>query len=201
MQKHIVIMNGSGGVGKDSFCNYCSVYANTETISIVDKVKNVAYVAGWNGEKDEASRKLLSDIKLAMEAYNNSPLNYVLDKCADFMVAKDKKDVEILFVMLREKKDIDAIKEHFDNVFTILIKSNRVKQISSNVADANVDRIDYDIVIHNDFEKINLMYTARNMVGILRQITYKDDNFKKKLLREKFIDYGSKESKILIATP
>ena len=178
MQKHIVIMNGSGGVGKDSFCNYCSIYANTETISIVDRVKSVAYAAGWNGDKNEASRKFLSDIKLAMEAYNNSPLNYVLDKCVDFMIAKDKKDVEILFVMLREKKDIDAIKERFNNVFMILMKSNRVKQINSNVADANVDSMDYDFVIHNDFEKINLMYTARDMVDILRQTKYKEDNFK-----------------------
>lgn len=55
--------------------------------------------------------------------------------------------------MLREKKDIDAIKEHFDNVFTILMKSNRVKHVDSNIADANVDGMDYDIVIHNDFER------------------------------------------------
>ena len=35
-------------------------------ISSVDKVKEIARIAGWNGEKDDKGRKLLADLKAAL---------------------------------------------------------------------------------------------------------------------------------------
>ena len=62
--KEIVVINGSVGVGKDTFVQFCAEYAPIMNISSVDKVKEAAKVlAGWNGEKDEKSRKFLSDLK------------------------------------------------------------------------------------------------------------------------------------------
>ena len=62
--KEIVVINGSGGVGKDTFVQFCNEYTPIMNISSVDKVKEAAKVlAGWNGEKDEKSRKFLSDLK------------------------------------------------------------------------------------------------------------------------------------------
>ena len=56
MEKRIIIINGSGGVGKDTFVEYCSEFTNVKNISSVDKVKEAAKIlVGWNGEKDTYS--------------------------------------------------------------------------------------------------------------------------------------------------
>ena len=47
--KEIVVINGSGGVGKDTFVQFCGEYTPIMNISSVDKVKEAAKVlAGWN---------------------------------------------------------------------------------------------------------------------------------------------------------
>ena len=54
MDKKIVVINGSGGVGKDTFVEFCSEFAKVKNISSVDKVKEAAKVlVNWNGEADE----------------------------------------------------------------------------------------------------------------------------------------------------
>jgi len=42
--KKIIIINGTGGSGKDTFVNYCSEYIKTVNISSVDKVKEAANI-------------------------------------------------------------------------------------------------------------------------------------------------------------
>ena len=71
--KKIIIINGSGRCGKDTFVEYVKKVSNDRVylISTVDKVKEIAKTMGWDGNKDEKSRKFLSDIKLAWTNYNN----------------------------------------------------------------------------------------------------------------------------------
>ena len=58
MDKNIVIINGTGGAGKDTFVSFCSEFVKVLNVSSVDKVKEAAKIlVGWNGEKDEVSRK------------------------------------------------------------------------------------------------------------------------------------------------
>ena len=45
----VVILNGSNGVGKDTFADVCSKYADTKPISAVDCVKEMALKTGWDG--------------------------------------------------------------------------------------------------------------------------------------------------------
>ena len=53
MEKRIVIINGSGGVGKDTFVELCGKFVEVKNISSVDKVKEAARIlVNWNGEKD-----------------------------------------------------------------------------------------------------------------------------------------------------
>ena len=78
MQKQVIIINGTGGSGKDTFVQYCSKYAKVINISSVDKVKEAATIlVGWKGEKDEKSRKLLVDLKKLSIDYNDAPLKYI----------------------------------------------------------------------------------------------------------------------------
>ena len=73
-----VIINGSGGVGKDLFCNHAKIVLRSMNkeffnYSTVDYVKESAMKLGWNGIKDERGRKFLSDLKAAMTEYNDIP--------------------------------------------------------------------------------------------------------------------------------
>ena len=52
MKKRVVIINGGGGSGKDTFVEFCAKHAKVINISSVDKVKEAAKIlVGWNGEK------------------------------------------------------------------------------------------------------------------------------------------------------
>ena len=63
--KKIFILNGSGGVGKDTFVYCVKDYVirikgkYVEHISSVSEVKKKAKQLGWDGEKDEKGRTLL----------------------------------------------------------------------------------------------------------------------------------------------
>jgi len=44
MQKQIIIINGTGGSGKDTFVEFCSEFTKVTNISSVDKVKEAAKI-------------------------------------------------------------------------------------------------------------------------------------------------------------
>ena len=64
MEKAIVIINGTGGSGKDTFIDFVKKHAKVVNVSSVDFVKEVATLAGWQGEKSKEARKFLSDLKV-----------------------------------------------------------------------------------------------------------------------------------------
>lgn len=59
MLKQIIIINGTGGSGKDTFVDFCSKYGNVMNFSSIDKVKEIASLIGWNGKKAEKDCKFL----------------------------------------------------------------------------------------------------------------------------------------------
>lgn len=145
MKKRIVIINGVGGSGKDTFAELCAKHINVVNISSVDRVKEAAkLLVGWNGEKDEKSRKLLVDLKKLSIDYNNYPTTYILEKYDEFI----KSDSQMLFIHIREISEIEKIKEILE-AETLLIVNPRVPKITSNTSDANVNKYNYDYVIEN----------------------------------------------------
>ena len=71
---NVIIINGKGGVGKDTFIQLCQNYSDDiVNISSVDFVKEVAHFCGWQGEKDVSARKFLSDIKDALTNWKDIP--------------------------------------------------------------------------------------------------------------------------------
>ena len=146
MNKHIFIINGSGGVGKDTFVNMVSKYIPTTNYSSVDKIKEAAKIIGWHGEKTEKARKFLSDLKVLSTEYNNFPYESMVNKIEDFL--KDSVN-QFLFLHIREPEEIKLLSEKFD-VTTILISNRNVNHISTNMADKNVFEYDYDMEITND---------------------------------------------------
>ena len=143
--KKIIVINGCGGVGKDTFVELCSKHINLMNFSSVEKVKEVAKICGWDGKKDELSRKFLSDLKDLTENYNSMPYQSMVEKIGEFKRSTD----ELLFLHVREPEQISRLVEEFD-AKSLLIVRNTVAHISSNHADDNVFNYKYDYVIQND---------------------------------------------------
>ena len=145
MEKRIIIINGMGGSGKDTFVEFCAKYAKVMNVSSVDKVKEAAKIlVGWDETKDEKSRKLLVDLKRLSIEYNDYPTKYILQSSKEFST----NDKDILFIHIREISEIEKIKKLLD-AETLLLSNPRIKKITSNSSDANVDNYNYDIHIEN----------------------------------------------------
>ena len=111
----VVIINGIGGSGKDTFVEICQELLETDelvnrclNISTVDYVKEIAGYCGWNGEKDPASRKFLSDLKKAMTEWRDLPVMDIKAELNRFSQICKWSGVEdtVAFVHFREPEEI-----------------------------------------------------------------------------------------------
>ena len=148
-QKMVVVINGKGGVGKDALCDALSSAYLTENISAITPIKEIASHHGWNGEKDEKSRKFLSDLKQIFADYNDLPTRYLVDRYSEFL----KSDRQVLFVHIRESDQI----AHFVSFIktpciTLLVRRKAIDKLQKygNVSDDNVAMYPYDYYYDND---------------------------------------------------
>lgn len=90
--KKIFVINGSGGVGKDTFVRFVSEFycrlTNKQVInySSVDEIKRIAKDIGWTGSKTERDRKFLCDLKLVVSEYNDLPFVAMREKVDAFKI-------------------------------------------------------------------------------------------------------------------
>lgn len=190
MIKQVFIINGSGGVGKDTFIemiptfefigkneNSTVWFKNLEirNYSSVSKVKEIAKIIGWNGEKTERDRKFLSDLKLLTTEYNDMPLNDMKKYTRSFMNSGDIN--RILFLHIREPEEIAKAVNEFKeyNVKTILVRRDSIKHITSNMADENVYNYNYDIIINNDSTLEELRKKAECFLADVLHDSMKDE--------------------------
>lgn len=161
--KNIIIINGYGGSGKDTFVEYVSKYNKVYNFSSVDKVKEIARQIGWNGEKNEKSRKFLSDLKKLTADYNDMPFNSIKDAINDFNLS----DKEIMFIHIREPEEIKRVVSTF-NAKTLFIKRDNIDKIISNNSDKNVENYSYDYIINNTTLE-NLEKEASNFYNMINK--------------------------------
>lgn len=177
--KKIIIINGSGGVGKDAFAkrvieetvkmakriipneskNYCiepEIYYKSNNISTIDCVKTIARMFNWDGDKNERDRKMLSDLKDLMTNYNDFPFKRIVTQIGDWLRydksrPNDMYGHSFLFVHCRESKEIERLKNQFPNdTFTLLVQNPKVTKITGNHADREVENYNYDFVVVNN---------------------------------------------------
>lgn len=168
MNKQIFIINGSGGVGKDTFVELVSVELNdilkrfhtVENFSSVDKVKEIAREIGWDGKKREKDRKFLCDLKNLSSNYCDMPFQSMKNKVNEFIKNDENK---FLFLHIREPEEINRAVKEFD-AKTILVVRDTVKYITSNMADKNVFDYDYDYVIQNNGTITDLKQKAKELI-------------------------------------
>ena len=145
--KLTIVINGAGGVGKDTLCLAVANKYYTMNVSSIDPIKEAAKHLGWDEKKDLASRKFLSDLKSLSVNYNDWPTKYLVSKYKEF---KDGH-FQILFVHIREGKEIDHFKTLVnDDVITLLIRRASVEMEYGNKSDDDVENYEYDYIYNND---------------------------------------------------
>ena len=153
MDKHIIIINGQGGVGKDTICNIVKKHYGTKIVSSIDRIKAIAIYGGWDKQKDLKGRKLLSDIKLAFSEYNDLPFKQIAHEIKIF---KNFREEQILFIHVREPEEIEKLVSAYPEIKTLLITKGSTPSVFGNMADDNVLNYDYDFVFENTGELENL---------------------------------------------
>lgn len=174
----VYIINGSGGSGKDTFCDlvwtamdnfdpHCLVH----TYHTSAPAKKWASLMGWDEEtKRPMDRRFLCELKDMLDYWDNVTYKYLKEKIEGVLYNYTTFDRKILFLHAREDKDITWIKEYCckKGIYCKTIKVNR-KVLNENSkygnhADDGVSKsgIAYDYVIDNNGTKVDLTKEVYN---------------------------------------
>lgn len=149
MKKAVLVINGAGGVGKDTLCDLAEKHLKIRNISTITPIKELARMCGWDGSKDDRSRKFLADMKQLTVAYNDFPTNWAMGVFREFM----KNDEQILFVHIREPEEIEKFiraTEGFAKALLVRGGERMKKSHYGNAADDCVENYKYDYYFMND---------------------------------------------------
>ncbi len=149
MKKLVLVINGQGGVGKDALCEIAERYFKVKNISSITPIKEVARMCGWDGRKDDKSRKFLADLKQLSVEYNDYPTLWAVSEYEKFLLCDD----EILFVHIREPEEIRKFVERTEGkAKTLLVRGGERTKRSAygNRADDLVENYSYDYYFMND---------------------------------------------------
>lgn len=150
VKKLILIVNGRGGVGKDTLCEALGRRHRVQNVSAIDPIKQVARGCGWKGEKDDKARRFLAELKQAFIHYNDLPTVYLRERTEEFLRGED----EILIVQIREADQIERYRRAIEPARStaLLVKRRAVDEAHrfGNDADDGVEAYTYDYTFDND---------------------------------------------------
>ena len=147
MDKLVFIVNGKPRAGKDTFAMILNRYMDVYKYSAVTKVKEIATLCGWDGQKEERDRKFLHELKMLTSEYSDMAYQDVVNEIKKYRNGEIEADV--FMVDVREPEEIERLAKEVGAI-TIFIENNNVPAITSNAADANVENYEYDFVIQNN---------------------------------------------------
>ena len=149
MKKTVIVINGAGGVGKDTLCEFAEKHYKVMNISSITPIKEIAAMCGWSGEKTDKARKFLSDLKALSIEYNDFPTVWATEKYKEFL----SSNFEIMFVHIREAQEIEKFVKATDGeAKTLLVRGGeRMKKSNyGNASDDDVEKYSYDYYFVND---------------------------------------------------
>lgn len=154
LNKMVIVINGKGGVGKDFLIDVASTVFRVKNYSSITPIKEIAQLLGWDGQKNNDSRKFLSDLKYISSEYNDFPLTCSYNEYKKFL----KDENQILFLHIREKNEIiKFLKKNMEiPCKTLLIKRSGTSECNieyGNYSDDDAENFDYDYVFDNNKEK------------------------------------------------
>ena len=149
MEKVAIVINGAGGVGKDTLCELAAKHFKVKNISSITPIKEIAALCGWDGTKDNKARKFLSDLKNLCVEYNNYPTVWARARYDEFLSSDD----DIMFVHIREPEEIAKFVAATDGkAKTLLVRGG--KRMSNekygNISDDGVENYPYDYYFLNE---------------------------------------------------
>jgi len=166
--KKIIVINGSAQSGKDTLVEIVRNILNKEitikninviSISSVDTIKEIASQLGWNGEKNNHSRKFLSDLKDCWTNYNNGPFMDIAEKINKLDSDKDW----LIYVHIREYCEIQKMISKYPDTITLLVTRNNTESFN-NHADQNVRDCSYNYIIENNGSLNHLKNTVETFL-------------------------------------
>lgn len=166
MKKVALVINGAGGVGKDTLCELAAKHFKIQNISSITPIKEIAALCGWNGSKDNKSRKFLSDLKNLCVEYNDYPTAWVKKRYDEFLAS----DSNILFVHIREPREIAKfVAATGGTAKTLLVRGGKraSNEKYGNFSDDGVENYSYDYYFLNEN---SLEEAERDFVALLNEI-------------------------------
>lgn len=164
----IIILNGKGECGKDTFIELLRKYTSVYHWSSIDTIKDIAIkYFGWDEEKNPAGRKLLSDLKLAAVAYNDMPHKELKEKIQIAEALGEK----VFVAVIRDIPEIIKVLEDAElkqyEIKTVLIQRDGLPNKLGNSADDNVDFFIYDYYIDNNSTIEELEESAMTLLNAM----------------------------------
>ena len=166
-----VIVNGKGGVGKDSLVDDYITRLDHSVRGIkyssINDVKKLAKLCGWEGGKEDKDRKFLSDLKDILTEYNDMPFK----SCVRSYKMAAMRSTRVWFCMVREPEEIEKLKNHIvsdgGNCVTLLVRRDGVHSESAygNRADDEVENYFYDYIFENNKTLEASKYLFRGMIN------------------------------------
>ncbi len=149
MKKTAIVINGAGGVGKDTLCELAAKHFKVKNISSITPIKEIAALCGWDGVKDNKARKFLSDLKRICVEYNDYPTAWAKRQYDEFLLSDD----DVMFVHIREPEEIKKFVDITDGeALTLLVRGG--KRMSNekygNSSDDGVENYSYDYYFLNE---------------------------------------------------
>ena len=166
----VVVINGIGGSGKDTFVEKCQEILQRAcclNISTVDFVKEVAEYCGWDGTKTPENRKFLSDLKRVLTEWNEVPLKKICQEVRAWQsiwIGSGNYHKATVFIHCREPKEIDKLLKEFQdyNPVTLLIRRESAESVEQiNDSDNSVLNYSYDYIVRNEGTVDDLKESAR----------------------------------------
>jgi hypothetical protein len=109
----------------------------------------MAKLMGWDGTKDDKSRKLLSDLKDLWIEFNNGPINKLIQTIDEIDDQYNPPDPYLIFIHIREPYEIEKFKSNYPDTATVMVKRSKTTKYN-NDSDQFADEYAYDYIIEND---------------------------------------------------
>ena len=127
-------------------------------------------MCGWDGKKDDRSRKFLADLKQLSVEYNDYPTLWAIAEYKEFL----DSDQEVMFVHIREPEEISTfVKKTDGKAKTLLVRGGErmKKSLYGTVSDDSVENYNYDYYFTNDK---SLDEAKSEFLSLLKDIMEKD---------------------------